>query len=331
LDENPCVKVLLYGKNLNDSEKAMRSHNKRDIWHLDQMTKSTFFHQKLHEWRLLEIADEIEQVKGEKLEWDIDKLAISQTAWNKVIHRGIKPVVIFAHPDILQNILCAISYYRMLAMVSQKSMNQVGLPSKRYEDGKRPESKIAKAIAQHLNKIISLLIELNAEIDVREFTLWRGMAAGSQAQGSWQNNKGDRIETVIRDIIRYRLREKQSIISEDESHISLTDGRTIRFSDEPDIGFYNEDKKTIVAIEIKGGIDKAAVLERIGASIKSLNRAKKENQDAVTILILQNISMTEQSLNDLQMNKNVVNYWFAIEEILKNKHKKEALFQLLHI
>jgi len=284
----------------------MRSHNKRDIWHLDQMTKSTFFHQKLHEWRLLEIADEIEQVKGEKLEWDIDKLAISQTAWNKVIHRGIKPVVIFAHPDILQT-------------------------SKRYEDGKRPESKIAKAIAQHLNKIISLLIELNAEIDVREFTLWRGMAAGSQAQGSWQNNKGDRIETVIRDIIRYRLREKQSIISEDESHISLTDGRTIRFSDEPDIGFYNEDKKTIVAIEIKGGIDKAAVLERIGASIKSLNRAKKENQDAVTILILQNISMTEQSLNDLQMNKNVVNYWFAIEEILKNKHKKEALFQLLHI
>lgn len=237
--------------------------------------------------------------------WNIDELSISQKAWNKVIHRGIKPVVIFAHPDILQNIWYAVSYYRMLAMVSQKSMNQVGLSSKRYEDGNTPEPKAANAIAQHLNKIISILIESDEEIDAREFDIWRGMAAGSQAQGSWQNNKGDKIESVIRNIILHRLREKHLIVSENDFSLSLNDDRIITFSDEPDIGFY-QDGKIVTAIEIKGGIDKAAVLERIGATIKSLIRAKEENPDAITILILQSVSMTAQSINDLQINQNAI-------------------------
>jgi len=305
----------------------MKSHNKHEAWALDQVAKSTFFHRKLHDWGLLEIAYQIEQVKGETLEWNVNELNISQKAWNKVIHRGIKPVVIFAHPDILKKILSAVSYYRMLAMVSQKSMNQVGLPTKRYNS---PKSKVALAIAQHLNKIISMLIELDDKLDAREFELWRGMTAGSQAQGSWQNNKGDRIEAVIRDIIRHRLREKNLIVSKDELTLSLNDGRIIKFSDEPDIGFYKEEK-IIAALEIKGGIDKAAVLERIGAAVKSLIRAKEENPNSVTILVLQSVSMTEQSLNDLQTNQNAVNYWFTIEEVLKDDAKRDALFQLLHI
>jgi hypothetical protein len=308
----------------------MKSHNKHEAWSLDQVAKSTFFHQKLHDWGLLEIAYQIEQVKGETLEWNVTELNISQKAWNKVIHRGIKPVVIFAHPEILKQILSAVSYYRMLAMVSQKSMNQVGLPTKQYEDGKIPKSKVALAIAQHLNKIISMLIELDEKLDAREFDLWRGMTAGSQAQGSWQNNKGDIIEGVIRDIIQHRLREKHLIVSKDELTLSLNDGRIVTFSDEPDIGFYQEEK-IIAALEIKGGIDKAAVLERIGAAVKSLIRAKEENPNSVTILVLQSVSMTEQSLNDLQTNKNAVNYWFTIEEVLKDDAKREALFQLLRI
>jgi len=59
-------------------------------------------------------------------------LGISQKAWNKVIHRGIKPVLIFAHPQVLMSVSRAVGYYRMLAMVSQKSMNRVALPGTRY-------------------------------------------------------------------------------------------------------------------------------------------------------------------------------------------------------
>lgn len=310
----------------------MASSDEKEAWSLDQLTKSEFFHQKLHEWGLVEIAYQIEQIKGEKLNWKKKELGISRKAWDRVIHRGIRPVIIFAHPQTLISVPGGIGYYRMLAMVSQKSMIRVGLPSKRYEDGNIPEDQVAWAIAQHLNKIISSLVESDEKIDAREFDLWRGMAAGAQAQGSWQNTKGNRIEIVIKGIIRRRLREMGLVSSEavDESRMSLNDGRIAVFADEPDVGFY-EEERIVAAVEIKGGIDTAGVLERVGAAIKSLNRAKEENPNSTTILILQGVSITQQAIDDLKTNQNAVNHWFIVEEVLGDEQKKEDLFGLLGI
>ncbi|MDX1522006.1 MAG: hypothetical protein R3264_10295, partial [Anaerolineae bacterium] len=179
--------------------------SKKRSWSIDQLAKSEFFHQKLHEWALMEVAHQIERIKGEDLNWDKAALEISEKAWDKIIHRGIKPVIVFAHPDVLSSVARSTSYYRMLAMVSQKSMNQVGLSTVRYEAGPLPQSELAQTLAQHLNKIISKLIERDETIDAREFDLWRGMAAGSQAQGSWQNTKGRKMETILRGIIWRRL------------------------------------------------------------------------------------------------------------------------------
>ena len=89
--------------------------------------------------------------------------------------------------------------------------------------------------------------------------------------------------------------------------------------------------KIVVAVEVKGGIDKAGVLERVGAAIKSLNRSKEENPDSVTVLILQEVSMTPQSIVDLQTNQKAVNYWFTVEEVLENEDKRGEVFQLLKI
>jgi hypothetical protein len=282
------------------------------------LAKSEFFHQKLHEWELIEVAHQIDQVKGETLSWDQENLEISRKAWDKIIHRGIKPIIVFVHPFVLIKIPRSTSYYRMLAMVSQKSMNQVGLSTVRYEVGKLPAFEAAEVIAKHLNKIISKLVESDETIDAREFDLWRGMAAGSQAQGSWQNAKGRKMEIVLQGLVRHRLQE-QDLISEEEnieqSRLHLKDRRIIIFADEPDIALYENDQ-IIAAVEIKGGIDKAGVLERVGAAIKSLSRAKEENPASVTILILQEVSMTPQSIIDLQTNKAAVNYWFTLEDIL---------------
>jgi hypothetical protein len=199
-----------------------------EAWTLDQLAKSAFFHRKLHEWRLLEIADQIDQVRGENLNWD--NLNISEQAWNKVIHRGIKPVVVFAHPFVLQTVQGSAGYYRMLAMVSQKSMKRVGISLDSYEVGKPiPNEVMAITIAQHLNRIVSVLVEADEQIDAREFDLWRGMAAGSQAQGSWQNNKGASAEVAIREIILRRLQEREIISGEEASttKIDLGDGRIL--------------------------------------------------------------------------------------------------------
>lgn len=306
--------------------------SKRRSWSIDQLAKSEFFHQKLHEWELMEVAQQLDQIKGEKLNWNRSRFEISDKAWNKVIHRGIKPIIVFAHPDVLMRVSRSTGYYRMLAMVSQKSMNQVGLSTIRYEEGQSPKFETAEAIAQHLNKIISKLVEADEKIDAREFDLWRGMAAGSQAQGSWQNSKGRKMEIVIQGIVRRRLRESGLATDDvdDKPRITLTDHRTVVFADEPDIGFYQDDK-IAAAVEVKGGIDKAGVLERVGAAIKSLSRSKEENPASITILILQEVSMTPQSVIDLQTNQKIVNYWFTVEDVLENEDRRNEVFALLEI
>lgn len=311
----------------------MKSEQEQQAWFLDQLTKSEFFHQKLHEWKLLSVAEAIEEVKGETLKWDLSSLGISNTAWQRAIHRGIKPVIVFAHPDVLMNVPAATAYYRMVSMVSQKSMSRVGLSINRFEEGaKIPDENTALAIAKHLNQIISRLIEFDEQINSREFDLWRGMAAGSQAQGSWQNIKGVRIEMIIKGLIQRRLREKGWVLreTEDGTRMELVDGRTVVFADEPDLAIYKLGRIR-AAMEVKGGIDKAGVLERLGASFKSLRRVREENPTATTILIIQDVSMTPTARDDLEINRDVVTYWFTIESVIVNEREREEVFDLLGI
>lgn len=272
-------------------------------------------------------------VRGEDLVWVPQQLGISEKAWTRVIHRGIKPVIVFAHPEVLTKIPRSVAYYRMLAMVSQKSMTRVGLTTAGYEVSRGDLTlEHAGALAEHLNRIISNLVDADDSIDSREFDLWRGMAAGSQAQGSWGNTKGDRAEIVVRGILRRRIREKGLALAEsdDASQLELLDGRLAVFADEPDFALYRSDKIE-AAIEIKGGIDTAGVLERVGAAVKSLGRAKRENPDAITILVVQGVSMTPRAYEDLEGNRDAVNRWFLVEDVLDDDAIRGELLALLEL
>ena len=310
--------------------------DKYESWRIDQVTKSEFFHQKLHEYGLLEIAYAIESVKGEELAWDREALAISQSAWNKIIHRGIKPVRVFAHPWVLVNVDRSVGYYQKLALVSLKSMINIGLTITRYETGrnKRPmdEQKV-RDVARRLNELISRLIESDEEIDPREFDLWRGMTAGSTAQGSWQNAKGDRMEDVIKGMIRRRIQNRGLLLtqSDDERELHLKDGRLLVCDSEPDLAFYDEAHHILIAVEIKGGIDTAGVLERIGAVIKSLSRAKQDNPNAITVLIIPRVSMTEQAELELTVHQDDIDHWFAVEDVLNQDDVRQRLFKIFGI
>ncbi len=303
----------------------------REAWAIDQLAKSEFFHQKLHEWDMLEVANRIDLVRGEDLVWQCTELGISERAWARIIHRGIKPVAVFAHPHVLIQIPRAVAYYRMLAMVSQKSMARVGLTTAGHETGRSSLNlEHAAALTGHFNRIISNLVEADETVDPREFDLWRGMAAGSQAQGSWGNTKGDRIEVVIRGILQRRIREMDLAVAEsaDESQIQLRDGRMAVFADEPDFALYRDDKIE-AAIEIKGGIDNAGVLERVGAAVKSLGRARRENPEAITILVIQGVSMSSKAYEDLEGNRDAVNRWFLVEDVLDDDAVRDELLALL--
>lgn len=313
-----------------------RRQSKYESWSLDQIAKSEFFHQKLHEYGLLEVAYAIEQVQGELLNWDRESLGISEQAWNKVIHRGIKPVCVFAHPRVLQDVPRSVGYYQKLAMVSLKSMSNIGLSVTGYESGqsKHPLSEHkAKAVSYRLNELISRLIEFDDTLDPREFDLWRGMTAGSTAQGSWQNKKGDRTEEVIKGIITRRLQASGLVIeqSSDGKKWRLKNGQTLEYGSEPDLALYDQDHRTLVAIEIKGGIDTAGVLERIGAAIKSLSRARQENANSITVLIITAVSITEQAELELAAHQDDIDHWFAVEDVLTREETRQEIFKLLGI
>lgn len=311
--------------------KKINSDINYKAWYIDQLAKSEFFHQKLHEWKLVEIAEQLEAIQGENLIWDKLALGISENAWNKVIHRGIKPVIVFANPEILQTILGSTAYYRMLAMVSQKSMSQIGGSVTNFETGtKFPDKEKAEFLASHLNQIISHLIETDEKLNAREFDIWRGMSAGSQAQGSWQNAKGEQAEILLRGMIEKRINSKGLAKEITDTEIALKNGKIIAFSSEPDISVL-ENGLLLIAIEVKGGIDTSAVLERVGAAIKSLKRAKEENPNSITILIMQEVAFSATAQKDIELNKEAINYFFKLEQLVDNELVKEQFFNLLGI
>ena len=310
--------------------------DKRRAWALDQLHKSLFFHQRLHDWGLIDVARQIENISGESLDWDSQHLNITDSAWKRVIHSGIKPIIVFAHPDVLTTVEKSVSYYRMLSMVSQKSMKEIGLPTERYEKGDRlPSSDSALQIARRANTLVSTLIDNDLRLERREFDIWRGMAAGSQAQGSWQNKKGDHIESLMRQNLVSQL-QKMRLIAPDQivdllsrvAKIRLLDGRMVHFGSEPDILIFS-DYRIHAAVEVKGGIDTAGVLERVGAAIKSLSRAKEESPGAITILIMSSVSMSDQAKLDIESNKANVNYWFTMEDIFQDTEQKQRYYSLM--
>ncbi len=224
----------------------------------------------------------------------------------------------------------------MLSMVSQKSMNQIRIPATKFEQsGNLPEFEVSLSIARRANSLISALIESEMRIEQREFDIWRGMAAGSQAQGSWQNRKGDQTEMVIRQDLVSQLHRLQLLEADQTVDITtrvlglpLLDGRTVRLGSEPDILIY-DDYRIHAAVEVKGGIDTAGVLERVGAAIKSLSRGKDESTGAITILIMSEVSMSDQAKRDIESNKANVNYLFTVEDIIEDSDLKQRYYSLM--
>jgi len=290
---------------------------KFEDWAQEQTTKSLFFHRKLHEWGLLEVAQAVEAFDGSQVEWRLPDLSISKRAWNRVIHSGIAPVRVFAHPAVLQSIARSVSYYRMLAMVSQKSMKNVGLDTEPYEQGKVPDEAVALRLARHLNRIISRVVETETapRINAREIDLWRGMAAGSQAQGAWQNAKGSEYEVIVRQLLTAELATRDLVVEQSISQLTLSDGRKVIFGGDPDISLVKESRR-LAAVEVKGGIDPAGAHERLGASLKTLRDCKAQESRCVTLLLLRKGTLTSGLEERLNQSRGDITRWFAIEDLL---------------
>lgn len=111
-------------------------------------------------------------------------------------------------------------------------------------------------------------------------------------------------------------------------HIVLQSNLRLVFADDPDIAVYDGDLRH-AAVEVKGGIDPAGVLERVGAALKSLGRVKRVYPNVETILILHAVSITEQSRHDLLANAGLIQQMYSMEQLLGDVDRRGEFFGLL--
>jgi hypothetical protein len=316
-------------KSSSQTASTQKDGERAEAWKQEQITRSLFFHQKLHEWGLLAVAQAVESFDGNSVEWRLSDLQISKRAWNRVIHSGIAPVRVFAHPAVLQSIPRSVGYYRTLAMVSRKSMKNVGLDTEPYEQGKAPDKEVALSLARHLNRIICRVVETETDprINAREIDLWRGMAAGSQAQGAWQDAKGSEYEVIVRQLIAAQLASRNLIAKQDASRLTLHDEREVIFGTEPDISL-RKGGNLLAAVEVKGGIDPAGAHERLGASIKTLRDCRARESSCVTLLLLRKGTLTKGLKKRLSQSKEDITRWFTIGDLLDDEKVLDEFIDL---
>lgn len=205
----------------------------------------------------------------------IGELLISESAWKHVMSLGVEPKTVFAHPDILQAHPTTSLHYRGMALLSRKRVAQFATAVKDWEEGTRRAPvnfNLAKKVAILYNTLISSIIEGSTDWTLENG--YRNIIAtmGITLDGSFRSRIGNMAEEVVKDRIVVWLKAK-GLIARDApeiGHYSLPNDTLMNFGSEPDIDFVRNER-SVATIEIKGGRDPAAALERLGAVSKSFN------------------------------------------------------------
>ena len=205
---------------------------------------------------------------------DLECLMISDRAWQHCTEAGFSPILVFAHPAVIQRHPTTSQYYRGIALLPQKRVGQLGPSVDRWESGemrRAPRIDRCLAVSRLYNGIISSIIEGSTSWTLENG--YRNIIAtmGIGLDGEFRNSIGRDAE----DLIKNMLLDWMSVIrlfimtpSETDREFSLPDGVVMKFGSEPDISF-EKNGALVCTIEIKGGRDPAGALERLGAMRKS--------------------------------------------------------------
>ena len=204
-------------------------------------------------------------------------LGISERAWHHVESLGIAPALVFAHPDVLIAHPHLSAYYRGIALLPQKRIQQLAGTVERWESGKlkrAPAASQALKVARVYNLVVSSIIEGSTEWTLENGyrNILANMAIG--LDGTIRNLIGQDAEKLVQTRILGWLKANELVVESDEarSTYTLLEGYSMKFGKEPDIEFRRNSSSAatlVCTIEIKGGRDPAAALERLGSMQKS--------------------------------------------------------------
>lgn len=213
---------------------------------------------------------------------------VSRRALQKVAGWGIRGEIIFPTPYILEQNPRLLGYYRLLLGFSQKqfygSEFGFGIFKSMEVSGKISPKQIQllEALSKCLSKSANYLvmkIQLFSNNIAHELTL---LTLGPQLRGGALNVIGTEAIQLVYNVIKNIV--INSIVNTSERSIEILNaaGRKvlIKFASDPDIRIREElpsgKYRNLVAVEIKGGIDKSNIHNRLGESEKSHQKARKD-------------------------------------------------------
>jgi XcyI-like restriction endonuclease len=199
---------------------------------------------------------------------------------------GIRDEEVFPTPVVLREAPTLVGYYRLLLGAPQKqfytgasgmspfkAMEQRGLMTDRA-------AAVLPAFCHEMGAVLSELVEqLSPTVTQRDIEELPLLTLGPQFQGS-NNNRIGKAATVdvflsIKEVVKDFVQEA----GEQEIVIENSAGRAVHFvlSADPDVRIeeeFGEERRLLVAIEIKGGTDKSNAHNRAGEAEKSHQKAR---------------------------------------------------------
>ena len=248
-----------------------------------------------------------------KLSWEPAHYGIDCEAWQHVEEMDIKRRLVFAHPDLLITHPDASLYYRGIATLSRKRVQQIVGSVDNWEKGPeraRVNEEKALRVAQLYNTVISSII-----LDSTDWTLENGYrnilaTMGITSDGELRNIIGQEAEQAVKEKIADWLEKKSNIPYEQNRARStwlLGDDGNLQmvYASEPDIRFEKKTSETeweiVSTIEVKGGTDPAGALERLGAVKKSFDQTPTRSKNFLIVGVETN--QMRNQLNEMHVER----------------------------
>ncbi len=256
------------------------------------------------------------------LSWNPGQLGIDREAWGHVQAIKANPALVFAHPDVLCAHPDASLHYRGIATLSLKRVQQIAGSVTRWEESPstaRVTQQRALDIARLYNLVISSVIRNSTEWTLENG--YRNVLAtiGIASDGALRNIIGQEAEQAMKERILEWLKSQGDILCERQGEgetwrLGKDGALRMTYSSEPDICFEGRQPdgswEIASTIEVKGGMDPAGALERLGAVKKSFDQTPTRAKNFLIVGVVSE-EMRKQ-LGQMQIEK------FLLNETLHN-------------
>ena len=257
----------------------------------------------------------IEGFKAETpLRYNKQELCIALEAWQHVAAAGTMPHLVFAHPSIVKAIPNSSLYYRGLALLSLKRVQEIAGDVATWErspaTARVSDSKALKACRLY-NAVISSIIADNTQWTLEDG--YRNVLAtvGITEDGAIRNIIGQEAERAIKERLLEWVGDNGILLGAKETvgrQWNLIGNATMTFGSEPDIAFKKAGTLAVL-IEIKGGKDRAGALERLGAVKKTFDEAPVGCKNFLVVGVV--TSTMQERLREMRMEQH-----FDIDSLL---------------